>query len=250
MKINKHIVLLLGGVAASLSASAALLDNFETFVAPGNGTRGFDLLATSGTQQDNSGSGENIAGAPSDTSFASLTRRVMLQHLTGSGNAKFNNKDVAGVAAWSNDSGVTSTVMLRYNFASAQDFIGAGLVNIDFDVLNPEFFADLTIDVFSGTTPNYANPYIRGTFANAFLTTNPSFNVASFSGYNAGTYGSIWSSVRTIVFTLNSTTTDRDLSIEEINLTQNQVPEAEAMIPAVGLAGMVGLVAWKRRKSN
>ncbi len=251
MKTTQHLLLALGGITASFSMSAALLDSFDTFVAPGSGTRGFDLLlAAPGTVQDNAGSGENVATAPSDTSFASLTRRVTLNHTSGSGNAKFNNNANPGIASWSNDSGVNSTAVLRYNFTAGQNFIGSGLVNIDFDMINPEVGANLTVDIFTGSSPNYLGAYLTGSFANAFLTTNPSFSVPSFTGVNGGTYASIWSSARTIVFTLSSGLTDRDLSIDEINLTQNNVPEAQTMIPAVGLAGLVGLVAWKRRKSN
>jgi hypothetical protein len=253
MKINKQILLALGGLAASLSASAALLDNFDTFVTPaGPTTRGFDLTSSSGTVNDNSGLGENIAGAPaSDTSFASLTRRAWLTHTVGSGDATFNNNSPGGFANWSNETGVNSTASLRYNFASPQDFVAANLDQIE--VVNgiPESAVTLTIQIWSGTTPNLANPYIQGVFANAFSSGNAVANIAGFTGVNGGSAASIWSSARTIVFTLSSAFTARDVSIDEINLTTSQqVPEAKTMVPAIAMVGFAGFMAWKRRAAK
>jgi hypothetical protein len=50
---------------------------------------------------------------------------------------------------------------------------------------------------------------------------------------------------------MTSTTPGVVLEIEEISFLRTaEVPEAKTMIPALGLTGLVGFVAWKRRKSN
>jgi hypothetical protein len=251
MKINHCMLLALGGLAASFSVSAITLDTFDTFVAGQPANRGFDLTASSATTQTDVITGESISGAPSDTGFASMTRRATLTRNSNSGTATFDNNP-GGAAQWSNGEGVISTATLRYTFPT-QAFVSQNIVDIEFLLdSGPYSGVDLTISVYTGTgTPTGSTVGIQGFFPNAF-SGGPSavFSVASFASLNGGTYNGIWNSARQIVFTLTSTQEGVNASIDEINLNSAQVPEAKTTIPALGLSGLVGFVAWKRRKGN
>ncbi len=234
MKINHCMLLALGGLAASFTVSAITLDTFDSF-APGGA--GFDL--TTGAPTD----------AESYSGFQTITRRASLP---GTGTATFDNNP-AGEAVWINAPGASTTATLRYSWGANQNFAAANVNDIEILLGSGSPFSgvDLTISVYGiGTTPNAGTPGFRGVFPNAF-SGGPSltFNVGSFVGINGGS-SAIWSSARQIMFTLTTTSGNgATAAIDEINLNA-QVPEAKTMLPALGLAGLVGFVAWKRRKGN
>jgi hypothetical protein len=92
---------------------------------------------------------------------------------------------------------------------------------------------------------------IQGFFPDAFSGVDATFNATSLTMPIGGGTAGVWNTARQIIFTMTSTTPGVALEIEQIELLRTaQVPEAKTMLPALGLTGLVGFVAWKRRKSN
>jgi hypothetical protein len=250
MKINHCMLLALGGLAASFSVSAKMLDTFETFLTPQVNALGFNLTSSGATANDRP-AGDALGGVATDTDFAVLSRRASLLRTGGSGSPTFSNAG-GGTATWSNSQTDTSTATLRYVF-DVEDFGSQNITAIDFLLPNPVSGVDLTIQVFtSGSSP--ASPGmvgIQGVFPDAFSGVASTFNAASLTTSIGGGTAGVWNTARQIIFTMTSTTPGVVLEIEEISFLRTaEVPEAKTMIPALGLTGLVGFVAWKRRKSN
>jgi hypothetical protein len=243
------------GIAAVICVNAALadvtIDNFDTFLSP----KGWDLTSSGAQVVD----GPEIVTKPSDTDFTNLVRRAYLGH-AGVGDASFNNINaVLGnrFAAWSNDVGVQSAAILRYDFSSAQNFglAGQNLNQIDLEFYSSDAAGSIYIEVFS--TSSAANVVAGGgaKLAGTLSIANGASGLQSFDVDNLlpanGGSSAIWDSARVIRFTLTTSSSfGTDGSFDNIGLSNPSVPEAETMIPVISFAGLAGFMAWRRRAAK
>jgi hypothetical protein len=262
----------LGLVAFSVNAasSSANLDTFDSFAAnylttgAGGANGGFILgiAGAGGSMGDGSASPATHEPVVTDSSFAGLTRRVLLTGTAGTtGTSDVYNGTVGagptytptGSLAYLNGN-KQSTLALSYTLASASDLSAYTQINLNF--LNAEAAFNLVVDITSSVGA-------EGTLTRTLAIT-PSFvsytlpiTLASLTGNPL-----VWDSVKTIKFTLNNggssffapnlfaANNQADLNLDSIGFSNPNVPEAATTVPAVAFAMGVGFFAWKRRSAK
>lgn len=226
--------------AMGVGASGAVLDTFLTF--SGGGVNPGILLTRTGI--GNATPSEAPETLPlTDTDFSNLTRRATLTVAVGTAQSSLNNNAIPGKLSWGNNPGNAGNSTIRYDFLAAGYPTGIDLGSLGYNQLDVDFSsADLLGSIDVQITPNSGSPITVSSAVNN-LTSVVSFPSSSFVG--------IWDQVRTIRFTLSSPNSDgADYVIQEIRLTNNQVPEAKTLVPALGFAAGIGFLAWRRRSAK
>lgn len=255
MKLNKYLfggTVAIGVACGSGMVLADNIDTFDTFTSTyATGASGFVLgLAGTGSAVDNT---EGIFST-GDSDFTNLTRKVTLSSAVAGGQSDVYNgtapSTAQGYLKWGNVSKISS-VELLYTFPIGSYLSGKNLTsfsqfNLDWDVF--ELGASVAIQVTSAvgaegsiTTSPTAVPVMGANFLQSIA-------YSSFTG--GGASSAVWDSVRSIKFTLTTTYNDLDIALDNISLSNPNVPEASTAIPAIGFAGLIGVVAWKRRQAK